>query len=57
MVRSWRLRVRRAELRARQAERDRDFIGDLAARAMNMLSDDDLSRLREALTREEGADS
>jgi len=57
MVRSWRLRVRRAELRARQAERDRDLIGDLAARAMNMLSDDDLSRLREALTREEGADS
>lgn len=42
-------RARRAERRAVEAERQRDLTADVAARAMNRLSDDDLIGLRAEL--------
>jgi hypothetical protein len=51
------MRVLRAELRARRAERERDRIADIAVRAMNKLSDDDLRKLRAELTGEDGKDA
>jgi hypothetical protein len=52
-LRSWMLRALRAEHRVRlaekrvvEAERQRDLTADLAARAMTRLSDDDLIGLR-----------
>jgi hypothetical protein len=50
------LRVLRAELRAKKAEQERDLIADVAARAMDRLSDEDLVQLRAELTGEVDSD-
>jgi len=56
MVRSWRLRVRRAELRARQAEREYDRVCFMAAYALSRLSDEELLEMRAALAEEARSD-
>lgn len=49
VARGWVARVLRAELRAKRAERERDRIADIAARAMRRLSNDDLIGLKREL--------
>jgi hypothetical protein len=56
MVRNWRLRVRRAELRARQAEHKYDRMCFVAAYALSRLSDEELLEMRAALAEEVSGD-